>query len=198
MTGTPTKADHLRWAIQSRARNQNSSLNLLELFDAFPLRWATKRYSRAAQDLVAVAFSLWRAAFLADKASQRGEVFKAGRSFLEKVIEDNAIGFTQDRTSKAWTFNYYTRNARSSLEHLHVMFPNNMPKYDTKPKRSVTQRWDYCQDIFDQAVLSFRKSFEQDISLKKRKRDKQARSAIRNRQRKIVRQLTRTSKQLAP
>lgn len=197
MTGTPSKAAHLKWAIQSRARNQSSSLNLLELFDAFPLRWRTKKFSRAAQDLVAIAFSLWRAAFLADKASERGEVFKAGRDFLEKVIEDNAIGFTQDKNSRAWTFNYYTRNARSALEHLHAMFPQNAPTYDTGPKRNATQRWDYCQDLFDQAVLGFETSFKREILRKDSKRAKQARKEVQQRQRKTVRQLTKASRQSA-
>lgn len=191
MSAIQSKLPHLKWAIKSRARNQASSLRLLELFDAYPQRWKTQRYSRAAQDLVSVAFSLWRAAFLADKESQRGEVFKAGRAFLERVIEDNAIGFTQDRAWRAWTFNYYTRNARWSLEHLHALFPKIASKYDTSIKLNATERWDYCQDLLDTAVKNFEKLFDGESLQKENKRARSARRETRKRQRKTVRGLTK-------
>jgi hypothetical protein len=56
---------HLQWAISIRARNQLCSLNLLALFEEYEEQWKTKKFARAAQDLSAAAFSLWRAAFLA-------------------------------------------------------------------------------------------------------------------------------------
>lgn len=154
---TPTqrkKIEHLKWAIESRYRNQRCAVRLLGLFMEHEELWKTQTWSRAAQDLLAASFSLWRAAFLADKTAKRVAVFSHGTEFLEKVIEDNAISYVQDRKSNEWTFNYYTRNARSSLETLHEYWPEHVPSYVGK-KRTPVERWDYCQDLLDRAVSGF-------------------------------------------
>ncbi|MFO3797899.1 MAG: hypothetical protein ACK8QZ_11570 [Anaerolineales bacterium] len=167
---TPTqqkKIEHLGWAIESRYRNQSCAVNLLGLFMEHEELWKTQTWSRAAQDLLAVSFSLWRAAFLADKTAKRVAVFSHGTEFLEKVIEDNAISYVQDRKSNEWTFNYYTRNARAALETLHQYWPEQVPTYVGK-KRTPIERWDYCQEQLDQAVSSFRKKAE-DLAVKKKK-----------------------------
>lgn len=156
MLSDEDKLKHLEWAIRSRAANQACSLKLLNLFSDYPHIWKTKRYARAAQDLVAVAFSLWRAAFLADKSGRRSEVFSHGKSFLEKLIEDNAIAYVQDKNSREWTFNYYTRNARSSLQILARYWPETAPSYEGK-KLGPTARWEYCQKLFEEAVAGFEK-----------------------------------------
>jgi hypothetical protein len=108
----------IKWAVESRTRNQRSIIRLLELFDKYETRWKSKKYSRAAQDLASVAFSLWRAAFLADKSSKRSDVFTKGKAFLTRVVEENAIGLPQDKQWRDWAFNYYSRNAQYSLQHL--------------------------------------------------------------------------------
>lgn len=145
--------EHLEWAINSRAKNQRSCLRLYKLFEAHEDFWKTKDASKAAQDLVAVAFSLWRAAFLAEKTGKRSEVFAHGRDFLRRIIEDNAIGYGQDKASLEWTFNYYTKNARSSLTLLSGYW-EEVPKYKgaTRPAR---ERWDYCQILLDEAITNF-------------------------------------------
>jgi hypothetical protein len=153
MASAQNKLTHLGWAIQSRAKNQACALRLLALFEKDRDTWKTKKYSRAAQDLIAVSFSLWRAAFLADKTGKRSEVFEHGRIFLERVIEDNSISYPQDKTSREWTFNYYTRNARSSLQEL-AKFWEISPAYEGK-KRNPEERWDYCQSLLDQNVMRF-------------------------------------------
>ena len=86
MTAVQSKLAHLEWAIHSRAENQICSLRLLGLFEKYEDTWKTRKFSRAAQDLIAVSFSLWRAAFLADKTSKRADVFDHGRNLLEKII----------------------------------------------------------------------------------------------------------------
>ena len=180
------KLKHLAWAIQSRARNQMCSLQLLALFNAHEKVWKTRKYARAAQDLTAVAFSLWRAAFLAEKIGTRSAVFEHGRKFLAKIIEDNAIAFTQDKGSNEWTFNYYTRNARSSLQTLYEYWPEVVGPYQGK-KLKATDRWDYCQALFEIAVAGFEarmvelKAEEDRISLKRttRSASKQKRRTVR-------------------
>lgn len=151
---TERKLGHLEWALASRAGNQSSSLKLLRLFYDYEGAWKTQKLARAAQDLTAVAFSLWRAAFLADKTGRRVEVFNDGRKFLEKLIEDNAIAYGQDKASAEWTFNFYTRSARSSLEMLHEYWPKVVPSYEGK-KRNAKERWDYCHHLLDEAIHGF-------------------------------------------
>jgi len=154
MTTTKTKLKHLEWALQSRARNQKCSLRLLRLFYDYEDLWTTKRFSQAGQDLIAVSFSLWRAAFLADRTGNREDVFAHGKEFLEKIIEDNSISYPQDRKSKEWTFNYYTRNARSGLEKLSDSWSETVPAYEAQ-KGTATARWEYCQKLLDEAVDGF-------------------------------------------
>ena len=159
MSEVPNKIAHLKWAIESRARNQVCALRLLALFRKHESKWKSKKYARAAQDLVAVSFSLWRAAFLADKTSKRAAVFEHGRAFLEHVIEDNAISYPQDKNSREWTFNYYTRNARFSLNELARSWEGVVPPY-VGGTRKPAERWDYCQSLLDQAVENFETSLD--------------------------------------
>jgi hypothetical protein len=148
------KLEHLRWAVNSRAKNQQCAIRLLILFREHEARWKTKKWSGAAQDLLSVSFSLWRSAFLADKTGQRSEVFDDATEFLENIIEDNAISYPQDKRSKEWTFNYYTRNARAALENLHRFWPELAPKYEGGP-RTALKRWEYCQELLLSAVSGF-------------------------------------------
>jgi hypothetical protein len=148
---------HLEWAVESRAKNQRCAVRLLTLFQEHEAQWKTRKWSRAAQDLLSTAFSLWRAAFLADKSGKRSEVFSHGVTFLTKVVEDNAISFASDRDSKEWTFNYYTRNARSSLQTLAQNWPEQVPEYKHET-RTPTERWEYCEQLLEMAVAAFGKS----------------------------------------
>jgi hypothetical protein len=154
MNSNQSKLKHLEWAIESRHINQKSSLRLLSLFKSYGEIWKTKKFSRAAQDLTGVAFSLWRAAFLAEKSGSRAAVFDHGTAFLEKVIDENAISFPNDKKSREWTFNYYTRNARCSLQVLNKYWPEEVAPYAGK-KRNPTERWEYCQQLLDDAVTKF-------------------------------------------
>lgn len=142
---------HLKWSVDSRHKNQIICLELLELFDKNEQKWKTKRNSRWAQDLIAVSFSLWRAAFLAERRGGREFVFNDGKSFLSKVIEDNAISYAQDKNSREWTFNYYTRNAQFHLEHLHDLAENVFPPFERKNMKA-TERWDYCHNLLEQDI----------------------------------------------
>jgi len=160
MNSNESKLTHLEWAIKSRHSNQTCALNLLRLFEGYEELWKTQKLARAAQDLTAVTFSLWRAAFPADKTGKRAEVFGHGKAFLERLIEDNSISYPQDKNSNEWTFNYYTRNARSSLQVLSEYWPTEVPRYVGKT-RNATERWDYCQHLLDDAVAGFEKLLQQ-------------------------------------
>lgn len=150
------KLKHLEWAVEARARNQRCALRLLTSFKEHREKWTSKRKARAAQSLLAVTFSLWRAAFLAEKTGKRTEVFSAAVEFLERLIVDNAIAYPQDRRSNEWTFNYYTKNAKAALQELAASWPSLVGPYDEKTRPSV-ERWDYCQNMLDEAVIAFEK-----------------------------------------
>ena len=154
-TSNEDRIRHLKWAVGSRARNQQCAVQLLQLFIEYEDQWKTKKWARAAQDLLSVSFSLWRAAFLADKTSKRADVFLHAKNFLEKLIEDNAISYVQDRTCKEWTFNYYTKNAKASLKALAESWPEQVEAYEDKTRTPI-QRWEYCQDLLQKAVEKFR------------------------------------------
>ncbi len=107
-----------------------------------------------AQALIGVSFSLWRAAFLADKTGNKGESLKSATSFLEQIIQNNVIGFTQDRNDREWTFNYYVNNARHLLQTIPMKHRDLVPGW-TVTKRTPTERWNYIQDMLRQTVAKF-------------------------------------------
>jgi hypothetical protein len=106
---------HLEWLVKSRSANQQAALKLFNLFEEYPEQLKSSGLSRKAQSLVAACFSLWRAAFLADKTGKRNAVFEDSRSFLAKMLVDNAITYPQDRGAREFTFNYYMTNATEAL-----------------------------------------------------------------------------------
>ena len=146
---------HLEWVIESRAENQRVSLRLLRLMKEFPHAGA----SWEAQNLVAVGFSLWRAAFLADRTAKSEVQSAHAEAFLEKMIVDNAITYSQDRNSREWAFMYYIENARYRLERFE---DNSRVKYffkqdlvPSKELRNSRTRWDILQQAFSRAVDEF-------------------------------------------
>lgn len=65
--------------------------------------------------LVGVAFSLWRAAFLVQGERTVEQLDKDALDFLGVLSWDNAIGYSQDRSKRAWTVGYYLNNAHLRL-----------------------------------------------------------------------------------
>jgi hypothetical protein len=149
--------EHLTWLVKSRAANQQSALRLFDLFERYPKRISGRDFSKTAQILVAVCFSLWRAAFLADKTGKRHAVVEHAKTFLGKMIIDNAITYPQDRNAREWTFNYYTDNAKGGLLTLAKRWNSVGAVLAAKrkvPKGSTTsqRRWNRYHDAFENAV----------------------------------------------
>jgi hypothetical protein len=194
MTETKPNLPQIKWAVESRTRNQESIIRLLELFDKYDSRWNSKKYSRVAQDLASVAFSLWRAAFLADKSSKRSDVFAKAKAFLTRVVEDNAIGFPQDKQLRDWTFNYYSRAAQYSLQHLARSWKDVAPAFVSQV-RTPAERWDYCQDRFEEAITNFAGTLIKPEVQRRHTQAKHAQHADKKRKRKIVRKMTLDARQ---
>jgi hypothetical protein len=112
------------------------------------------------------------------------EVFADATEFLECMIEDNAISYPQDKRSKEWTFNYYTRNARAALENLHRFWPNLAPEYEGK-KCTARERWEYCQELLQAAVGGFEaKALEEEEKAEAAQKARDRRGAAKERRRK--------------
>jgi len=193
MTAETDRSEHFQWLVDSRHRNQTSSLRLRLLLKDHEARWKTKKLSMAAQELISVSFSRWRAVFLSEKTGKRSAVFDDGFKFLERVIEDNSIAYTQDKAMREWTFNYYTRAARYSLEFLHQNWASVSPEY-VKSTRKPKERWEYCQNLLDAAIDRFRAHLEAPKPVKPRPASKivKARPVKQTKaNRKIVRSLQR-------
>jgi hypothetical protein len=145
---------HLKWLIESRGQNNKTALKLLDLFEEYPKQLRQHELSDQAQELVGVTFSLWRAAFLADRKGWPERKVSHAEKFLRKILVDNQIGFPQDRLWREWTFNYYMDDALLRLEqfqegHGDLEFRELYPK---KGKRTSKNRWDMLHKAFAIAV----------------------------------------------
>ncbi|HTA17921.1 MAG TPA: hypothetical protein VK989_01430 [Polyangia bacterium] len=148
---------HLEWLVASRAANQQCAITLLKLFERFPVRLKSPELSKITHYLVSVCFSLWRAAFLADKTGQREAVFEDTKAFLTMLLVDNAIAYAQDRRTREWTFNYYMNSATDGLLYLSRRWPPLAKVLsDQKRKRRGTtkseRRWERHQRALDTAI----------------------------------------------
>jgi hypothetical protein len=146
---------HLAWLVQGRYDTQRTSTKLYALIAENPTLIKLERYSIPAQTLAAIAFSLWRAVFLADKTGELGAALVDAYEFLEKMIKDNAIGYPQERGVLEWTFNYYVFNATHRFETLSrrkgwPKFTADMPKFS-----GPLERWKWHQQKFEEAVSFF-------------------------------------------
>jgi hypothetical protein len=112
----PEKPDfeHLQWAIDKRADIQRTLLALYEFIRHHPPPRRTEE-NYVLGFLIGAAFSLWRAVFLADTFRDDVAIHTSQEQFLEKVITDNAIGFSDDKQNRHWTVGYYLENAKFRL-----------------------------------------------------------------------------------
>ncbi|MGH7889692.1 MAG: hypothetical protein ACRENF_03995, partial [Thermodesulfobacteriota bacterium] len=78
-----------------------------------------KIHRRVCGLMIGATFSLWRAVFLVN-VEQRGwgDIFLAGEQFLRKIIETNAIGFSDEFSlhNRTWVVGFYLNNARFRAE----------------------------------------------------------------------------------
>jgi hypothetical protein len=148
------KLANLGWAVKSRSENQVCAIRLFELLTTYRDRVRQRDYQQFAQHLVAVTFSLWRAAFLADKSGGKEDALNSAIEFLETVIADNAITYAQDKKQREWTFSYYINNVRFTLLALHSKWPELVPKWELA-NRPPKKRWEYGQQLLKEAVERF-------------------------------------------
>jgi hypothetical protein len=146
-------SEHLQWLIESRAANQRSSLRLLKLLREYPKEVKAHANCIAAQRLVSVSFSLWRAAFLTDR-NEDDDGLAHAKDFLERLVVDNAINYPQDRSARDWSWGYYMTNAYLQLHEIQtdwqiVLLEPPIPPTGLRP------RWDYLQEGLSKAISKF-------------------------------------------
>jgi hypothetical protein len=155
------KQIHLEWLLKSRAANQKYALKLFNLIEAHPTLIKGDRFLVFVQGLVGITFSLWRAAFLADRTGHKEARLKAAKGFLETIITDNAIAFLQDKTHREWTFTYYMNNVRFALDALRKQSKNShlVPEWKFKGGNARVW-WEQGQSLLEHVIDNFEKELQ--------------------------------------
>jgi hypothetical protein len=83
---------------------------------------ADDAYNAIFQLLVGTAFSLWRAVFLADQPFRPAPALGAAETFLTKVVSDNAIGYSDEKSSRRWTAGFYVSHIQYRMYHLQLLY----------------------------------------------------------------------------
>jgi hypothetical protein len=150
---------HLTWLVENRAANQRVSAKLYQLVRDFPNQAWGKSFGGEAQMLISISFSLWRSVFLSDKTGKFKDTNQGAELFLEEMLMNNAIAYSQDRQSKDWTFNYYATNARYRIQDYCRKYPKIKigPLLSSIPK----DRWKLLQRAFEKLVNHFEKRLRQ-------------------------------------
>ena len=149
---------HLKWLIESRKQNQEASARLYELMT--PKCWKNAKLGYEAKTRVSIGFSLWRAAFLADKSGDLKETNEHAIYFLGEMLDTNAINVPQDKRARGFTFNYYLANVRFRLAEFKADNPDfevdqRLLKRGKLKKMKPTDRWRAFQQAFKDAVNHF-------------------------------------------
>jgi|HubBroStandDraft_2_1064218.scaffolds.fasta_scaffold131831_2 hypothetical protein len=106
---------YMTWAIDKRADIQHTMVALYEYVCSQPID-AQKFDDRYLLDhLIAAAFALWRAVFLADTLRGMEDIRRSQERFLEKVITENTITFADDKANRHWTVELYLEGAKLRL-----------------------------------------------------------------------------------
>ena len=156
--------EHLEWLVQSRSGNQQATVALYRTIATHRLIISEDiELQNIAEELAAVAFSLWRAVFLSD-LSKTGE----GRLghldlFLESLIADNTVVYATDKRSREWTFRYYMSNARYRLLELADGTLGDLidKALVDRPPTSKMDEWTLTQHALCSAIARFDNHLQQ-------------------------------------
>lgn len=149
---------HLSWIVEGRSANQRTTMELYDLVysNDETLSKFNPELHAAAQELVGVAFSLWRAVFLSDTTAEFRDQRADMSKFLVSLISDNAVMYLTDKNSRNWSFRYYLDNATSRLEKLSLgRLKLVEPIEVTVSVESDKDEWKAAQATFERAVKRF-------------------------------------------
>ena len=116
-TDDDLSGQHFDWLVEGRSHNQKSTVALYKIIEHHAaFLEANVACQTLAQDLSAVAFSLWRAVFLSDLTGDFGDQLADLRRFLQSLLAHNTVLYQTDFNSREWAFNYYLDNALLRLD----------------------------------------------------------------------------------
>jgi hypothetical protein len=90
--------------------------------------------------LLGATFSLWRAVFYAERIDVQRNVSTLNTHaefFLRRLVEDNQIHYSDEKTFRSWSSGYYLNNAIYRLCELE----NNFGKVSTEPNAVLRIAW---------------------------------------------------------
>jgi hypothetical protein len=109
--------ERLEWAIGARERSQRLLLALYEFGGQKGYGSPESTEASVFSILVGVAFSLWRAAFLADALTRTWpEALDDAQKLLKTVLRTNTISFGTEHSLQGWTAGHYLKNAKLRLQ----------------------------------------------------------------------------------
>lgn len=106
------------WLVENRSNVQKFHLRLYVFSEKYAEKLKSDKDKRLIFHLlIGVSFGLWRSVFLMrSNIDYDKEVTVKGLKFLERLIKDNAIAYTQEKDSCEWTVGYYLNDAFLRLQ----------------------------------------------------------------------------------
>ena len=113
---------------------------------------------QAGQQLVGIAFSLWRAVFLSDLTGEVVDQLADAEKFLESLIAHNTVLYQTDFANREWSFGYYLDNALYRLSRL----PEDIlpPSHQPIDAGSAKEKWTAAQAALETAITNFASMIE--------------------------------------
>jgi hypothetical protein len=155
------EGSHLEWLVKSRSNNQTTTLNLYQIMQSHTAIISSDvELQNIAQELAAVAFSLWRAVFLSELTGDDKDRMTHVDAFLKSLITDNAVVYQTDKNSREWTFRYYINNSRYRLADIaDKLMPEILDKgLLDKEADSEKAEWEIAQTALTSAIANFEKA----------------------------------------
>jgi hypothetical protein len=113
------KIEQFSWAIPRRAKSQELLLSLYRYLDRNRDLDQNPEARAVYGLLVGAGFSLWRAVFLAQPVrdwSGSPSILAGAAELLEKLLENNAIAYGDEKRIEEWSVGYYLNNAYYRIE----------------------------------------------------------------------------------
>jgi hypothetical protein len=133
----------LDWLVEARNRIQSLMLRLLQRWEELP--------SHRRHAVLGAAFSLWRAVFLLVRDAEQAldPVDAAARKFLDRVVRTNAVTFSDDMRTRAWSSVYCVENAVQRIQNL---TGHEFVAYGTSPMGTVRDAWNEAFEQLDALI----------------------------------------------
>ena len=146
--------DHLKWAIDQRAKIQHTLLALYTRAQTIPLEDQSHFEESVFDSLISASFALWRAVFLAERPVTDENLRHAQTEFLATILSTNAVTFADDRRNSAYSLGFYMGAAALHIHSLLELAKIENPHFDDT---EVRERIVY---YMDQTVRNSRRKWE--------------------------------------